>query len=183
MPRTEDPTAARIETPRLLLRPLRLEDAVDIQRMAGEWEVARYTANIPHPYEPGMAEAWIKSHRDDFEIVFAIERRQDALLVGCIGVEPNAAAREAEFGYWIGMPHWGAGYATEALSALVDYAFATFGVDRVRAAAMPENRASIRVQEKVGFTYIGVKSQAAPARGGAIGVQVRALDRRRWQEL
>jgi len=184
MPRSKDaPPQFRLESERLLLRPLRLEDAADIQRMAGEWEVARYTANIPHPYEAGMAEAWIKSHRDDFEIVFAIERRQDGVLVGCIGVEPDATTRVAEFGYWIGRPYWGAGYATEALSALVDHVFATFDVDRARAAAMPDNRASIRVQEKVGFRYVGVKFQPAPARGGAIGVQVRALDRRRWQEL
>jgi 8-oxo-dGTP diphosphatase len=184
IPRTDDaPDVIRIETPRLALRPLRLEDAADIQRMAGEWEVARYTANIPHPYKSGMAEAWIKTHRDDFEIVFAIERREDSALVGCIGVEPDRAVREAEFGYWIGMPYWGAGYATEALSALVDHVFATSDVDRARAAAMPDNRASIRVQEKVGFRYVGVKFQPAPARGGAIGVQVRALDRRRWQEL
>jgi len=177
------PSAIRIESERLLLRPLRLEDALDIQRMASEWEVARYTANIPHPYEPGMAEAWIKSHRDDFEIVFAIERRQDGALLGCIGVEPDMTTREAEFGYWIGMPHWGAGYATEALSALVDHVFATSDIDRVQAAAMPDNRGSIRVQEKVGFRYVGVKAQPAPARGGLIGVQVRALDRRRWEEL
>ena len=157
MPRIADaPLTVPLESERLLLRPLRLEDAADIQRMAGEWEVARYTANIPHPYEAGMAEAWIKSHRDDFEIVFAIERRQDGALVGCIGVEPDATTREAEFGYWIGRPYWGAGYATEALSALVDHVFATADVDRVRAAAMPDNRASIRVQEKVGFRYVGV---------------------------
>jgi 8-oxo-dGTP diphosphatase len=177
------PSAIRIESGRLVLRPLRLEDAADIQRLAAEWEVARYTANIPHPYEPGMAEAWIKSHRDDFEIVFGIERRQDGVFVGCIGVEPDMKTREAEFGYWIGMPYWGSGYATEALSALVDHVFATSDVDSARAAAMPDNRASIRVQEKVGFRYAGVKFQPAPARGGPIGVQVRALDRRRWEEL
>ncbi len=176
-------SAVRVETSRLVLRPLQIEDAPAIQRLAGDWEVARYTANIPHPYEAGMAEAWIKSHREDFEIVFAIERRQDGVLIGCIGVEPDAASREAELGYWIGKPYWGAGYATEALAALVDHVFRTFDVDRARAAAMPENRASIRVQEKVGFRYVGVKFQPAPARGGAIGVQVRALDRERWQEL
>ena len=176
-------SAMRVETSRLVLRPLQIEDAPAIQRMAGEWEVARYTANIPHPYEAGMAEAWIKSHREDFEIVFAIERRQDGALVGCIGVEPDTATREAEFGYWIGKPHWSTGYATEALSALVDHVFEAFDIDRARAAAMPENRASIRVQEKVGFRYLGIRFQPAPARGGAIGVQVRALDRKRWQEL
>jgi 8-oxo-dGTP diphosphatase len=176
-------TPPRLETLRLILRPLRPEDAPDIRRMAGEWEVARYTANIPHPYTDGMAEAWIRSHRDDFEIVFAIERRDDGAFIGCIGVEPDAAAREAEFGYWIGRPYWGAGYATEALQGVVDYAFTAFDVERACAAAMPENRASVRVQEKVGFRYAAVKRQRAPARGGDIGVEVRVLDRRRWQEL
>jgi 8-oxo-dGTP diphosphatase len=173
----------RLETPRLILRPLRPEDAPDIQRMAGEWEVARFTANIPHPYGDGMAESWIRSHRDDFEIVFGIERRSDGAFVGCIGVEPDAASREAEFGYWIGTPFWGSGYATEALQALVDHAFAAYDIDRARSAAMPENPASIRVQEKVGFRYVGVKRQSAPARGGNIGVEVRVLDRERWQAL
>jgi 8-oxo-dGTP diphosphatase len=176
-------TQPRLETPRLILRPLRPEDAPDIQRMAGEWEVARFTANIPHPYGEGMAESWIRSHREDFEIVFGIERRSDGAFVGCIGIEPDVASREAEFGYWIGTPFWGSGYATEALQALVDHAFATYDIDRARSAAMPENPASIRVQEKVGFRYVGVKRQPAPARGGHIGVEVRVLDRERWQAL
>lgn len=177
----EAPT--RLETTRLVLRPLRPEDAPEIQRLAGEWDVARFTANIPHPYEDGMAEGWIRSHHNDFEIVYAIERRADAAFIGCIGVETGTTAREAEVGYWIGKPYWRIGYATEALQALVDHVFAAFDVDRVSAAAMPENRASICVQEKVGFQYVGVKRQRAPARGGDIGVEVRALDRRRWQEL
>jgi 8-oxo-dGTP diphosphatase len=173
----------RLETARLILRSLRRDDAPEIQRLAGEWEVARYTANIPHPYADGLAEAWIASHRDDFEIVFAIERRADGAFIGCIGLEPDTTAHEAEFGYWIGKPYWGAGYATEALRALVEHAFSAFDIDRARAAAMPENRASIRVQEKVGFQYVGVKRQRAPARGGDIGVELRALDRSRWQAL
>lgn len=173
----------RLETSRLILRSLRRADAPEIQRLAGEWEVARYTANIPHPYAEGLAEAWIASHRDDFEIVFAIERRADGAFVGCIGLEPDTKSREAEFGYWIGKPYWGAGYAAEALRALVEHAFSAFDIDRARAAAMPENRASIRVQEKVGFQYAGVKRQPAPARGGDIGVELRVLDRSRWQAL
>lgn len=173
----------QLETSRLILRPLRPEDAPEIQRLAGEWEVARFTANIPHPYEEGMAQAWIRSHRNDFEIVWAIERRADAALLGCIGLETDVGTREAEVGYWIGRPYWRTGYATEALRVLVDHVFAAFDVDRASAAAVPENRASIRVQEKVGFSYVGVKRQHAPARGGDIGVEVRVLDRHRWQKL
>ena len=70
-----------LETERLILRPLALADAPVIERLAGEWEVARFTGNIPHPYPPGTAAAWIKDTWADGaagqKLVAAIERRQD----------------------------------------------------------------------------------------------------------
>ncbi|MFQ5689825.1 MAG: GNAT family N-acetyltransferase [Gemmatimonadota bacterium] len=48
-----------LETSRLRLRALALEDVADVQRLAGEWEVAAPTLSVPHPYEEGMAETWI----------------------------------------------------------------------------------------------------------------------------
>jgi 8-oxo-dGTP diphosphatase len=157
-----------------------LEDAPEVKRLAGDWDVARFTASIPHPYEDGLAEKWIAEHHQSSEITLAIERRSDPAFVGCIGLIPNDAAREGVIGYWIGKPYWGQGYATEALRAIVDHAFRDLALDRVRASAMPENRASIRVQEKVGFAYAGVAREPAPARGEHIGVEVRALTRADW---
>jgi 8-oxo-dGTP diphosphatase len=172
-----------VETPRLILRPLKLEDAPVVQRLAGEWEVARFTASIPHPYPEGAAEAWIRGQIEQRENTLAIERREDAALIGAIGFDHFPAERAVVFGYWIGKPYWGHSYATEALGACIDHVFQTLDIDVVRASAMPDNRASIRVQEKAGLTYVGIAREPAPARGGEIGVQVRALDRRRWQEL
>jgi 8-oxo-dGTP diphosphatase len=170
----------RLETARLVLRPLGLEDAPAVQQFAGDWEVARFTGAIPHPYPDGAAAEWIAGLAAEDEVVLAVGRRGDGELLGCIGLRPRLEQREAVFGYWIGRPFWGRGYASEALQALVDHAFQTYDIDRVRAAAMPENRASIRVQEKVGFVYVGIAQESAPARGGPIGVEVRALDRERW---
>jgi 8-oxo-dGTP diphosphatase len=170
--------AARIETPRLILRPVAQVDALWIERLAGDWEVARYTARIPHPYPPGGGVAFIAGLGDAADLTFAIERRADRKPVGMIGLE--LAGREAEVGYWIGKPYWGQGYASEALEALADHGFRKLGLERLTAAAMPENPASIRVQEKNGFVFAGTGEIDAPARGVKMTVERRVLDRAAW---
>ncbi|MGH6953671.1 MAG: bifunctional GNAT family N-acetyltransferase/(deoxy)nucleoside triphosphate pyrophosphohydrolase [Alphaproteobacteria bacterium] len=184
MPTTavESASPPALETPRLILRSLAPADAPEVQRLAGDWEVARYTANIPHPYEPGAAEAWIASGAAELAFVRAIERRADGAVIGCIGLTPDAERREGVLGYWIGRPFWGHGYATEAVRAVVDHGFAGLGLDRVRASAVAENRASIRILEKLGFAYVGREREPAPARGGATEVEVRVMTRAEWAE-
>src|SRR5690606_19690028 len=74
-----------LETERLILRRPVPGDAPAIQRLAGEWEVARYTARIPHPYPEGAAERWIAALADEDDMVFAVERRDDGAFLGCCG--------------------------------------------------------------------------------------------------
>jgi ribosomal-protein-alanine N-acetyltransferase len=64
---------------RLLLRPFTLADAPDVQRLAGDRDIASTTLNIPHPYEDGVAETWIGGHRERFD------KGEQASLVSCIG--------------------------------------------------------------------------------------------------
>jgi len=70
----------KVMTERLALRAFEAGDAADVQRLAGEWDVARTTLNIPHPYNDGMAEAWIASHQKALDagtnIVYAVTDRQ-----------------------------------------------------------------------------------------------------------
>jgi 8-oxo-dGTP diphosphatase len=163
------PRDLRLATAELDLRPLVPGDAAAIHALVGEWEVARWTSNIPHPYEPGMAEAWIAENQGECErgeaVVFAIERRADRALVGAIGLMFDAEAPRAEVGYWIGRPYWNHGYATEALNGLLRLAFGRLQLDSVVARAMDENGASMRVQEKAGFALVGDDEINAPARG------------------
>jgi [ribosomal protein S5]-alanine N-acetyltransferase len=56
-----------LHTSRLALREFTAEDALDVQRLVGEWEVARSLAVVPHPYEDGMAEEWITPLRPAYE--------------------------------------------------------------------------------------------------------------------
>jgi ribosomal-protein-alanine N-acetyltransferase len=57
----------RIKTERLLLRPFLLTDAPDVQRLAGDRDIASTTGSIPHPYDDGIAEQWIATHQRRFE--------------------------------------------------------------------------------------------------------------------
>lgn len=151
-------------TDRLILRPFSLNDAPKVKELAGEWEIAERTATLPHPYEEGMAEAWIGSHQETFDkgdgITFAVERKAEEQLVGAIALTINQAHHYGEIGYWIGKPFWSQGYATEAARELLRYAFDELGLNRVQARHMTKNPASGRVMQKIGMQYEGVLRQS-----------------------
>lgn len=154
------PVQPTIPTTRLLLRPFQRDDAPAVQRLAGEREIAATTMNVPHPYEDGVAEAWIATHPDLWErgigMVCAIQRREPAELVGAVGLMIELEQRRAELGYWVGKPWWGNGYATEAARALVGHAFERLGLARVFARHFASNPASGRVMQKIGMRHEGV---------------------------
>jgi len=172
--------APRIETPRLALRAVTLADAPWIERYVSDWEVARHTARIPHPYPPGGAVDFIRGLDSEDGPTFAIERREDREPVGLIGLELEGPG-VAEVGFWIGKPFWGRGYASEALKAVVEHAFLKLGFSSLIALAVPENRASIRVQEKAGLSFTGMTETDAPARDGKRKVERRAIEQAQWQ--
>lgn len=148
-----------LETERLTLRAFRDSDAGAVMRMAGDPAVASTTLNIPHPYEPGMAEAWIATHGEGFAagtlLNFAITRREDGALLGAIGLVVTPAHARAELGYWVGQDHWNRGYATEAARAVVRHGFETMGLNRIVAHHMARNPASGRVMLKIGMLREG----------------------------
>jgi [ribosomal protein S5]-alanine N-acetyltransferase len=153
------PRQPNLETTRLLLRPFRTADADDVQRLAGDRDVADTTLKIPHPYEDGMAEKWIANHRDWFDhgqqAVFAVTRKDDGRLLGAIGLRIERDDQRAELGYWIGKPYWGQGFCTEAARAILSFGFEQLGLHRVQACHFTRNRASGRVLQKVGMTQEG----------------------------
>ncbi len=150
---------AALETPRLAIRPFTLADAPAIQRLAGAREVAAGTLRIPHPYPEGAAEAWVLSRRGAFdrdeELSLAIARPEDGAVLGAIGLMLAPEDRHAEVGYWIGVPYWGEGYATEAARALIAWGFETLGLARIHASHDGNNPASGAVLRKAGMTLEG----------------------------
>ena len=151
------PRVTTLETARLVLRPWELGDAPELQRLASAKEIADGIASIPHPYPDGGAAAWIASAQERDQPRFAIVRRADGVLVGGIGLRVEPEHHRAEVGYFVGVEHWGNGYATEALRAVLDHAFGNLGLNRVYAHHFVRNAASGRVLEKAGLRREGVR--------------------------
>jgi ribosomal-protein-alanine N-acetyltransferase len=152
-----------VETDRLRLRPFVLPDAPTVQLLAGSREVASTTLNVPHPYEDGMAEAWIATHAPGYEegdqATFAIVRGGDDQLIGAIGLSINQAHVRGELGYWIGVPFWNRGYVTEAARAVLRFGFEELELNRIYAVHLVRNPASGRVMQKVGMRHEGTFRQ------------------------
>lgn len=174
---------AMLETERLILRPFRRSDVAAIVALAGDEAVATKTASIPYPLTAREAEGWLDRHlraTNSQEVVFAIEHKRDRVLLGAIGLLITGTREPAPMGYWLGRPYWNQGYMTEAILRLLDHAFIELNVAAVRAAAYPDNPASMRVQEKAGMTFVGREMEPAPARGGDREVLVREITRAAW---
>ena len=143
-----------LETKRLALRAPRLEDAKTVATLANDRRIAENTARIPHPYKMSDAEGFISgANKAGGEAVFLITLR-DKTVIGACGV--RLQDETPELGYWLGVPHWGNGYATEALHAVIDYAFTDLAHKALQAGARVTNPASRRVLEKCGFQRTGV---------------------------
>ena len=151
------PKRPTLQTDRLLLRPFSLDDAASVQQLAGKKEIASTTLNIPHPYEDGMAEAWIETHAEAFEkgeaITFAIVLMKENVLIGAIGLAINSTHDRGELGYWIGKTHWNHGYATEAAHAVLEHGFIQRKLNRITARHLSRNTASGKVMRNIHMTH------------------------------
>jgi len=167
-------------TPRLILRRLELSDARTVEHLAGAIEVARTTANVPHPYPQGLAERWIRSTHaplaSGMSIQLGLSLRTDGALVGAIALVRDPPGTGGQIGYWLGLPWWGEGYMTEAVGAILDHARQSMNLDHVIAEVFIGNVASTRVLEKTGFEFIGEADRDLPLRGGR--KQVKRFERR-----
>ena len=147
-----------IKTERLVLRPLTLEDAPAFSNLASDYDIARMTGSIPHPFPLFSAEFKIMYLRRQKErglaYPYAITRNGRELM-GVMDLFRSAPDAALEIGYWIGKPYWGQGLATEAAKAVIQEARDTLGVKALLAGAFVDNPASLRVLDKLGFQPTG----------------------------
>lgn len=142
---------------RLTLRSPRLEDAEAIfEEYATDPEVARFVVWTPHQSIAGTEAflAYFLEHgTQDDNYPWVITRSADGALIGTVHlrVEPP----RAELGFNLARDHWGKGYGTEVVQAVMGFGFGLAGVRRVQAVCHVQNAASARVLEKAGMRREG----------------------------
>jgi RimJ/RimL family protein N-acetyltransferase len=168
-----------LATERLILRAPCFEDARPIAALANDRRIAENTLRIPHPYGLADAQSFITAaNAPGGEIVFLIATR-GGTVIGACGLA-RFGEEAPEIGYWLGVPFWGQGYATEAARAVIDHAFGDLGYDVLVGGARVSNPASRRVLEKCGFQWTGVGLYRIRALASSAPVDRFRLDRRRW---
>ncbi len=177
----------RLETRRLWLRWPRAADVTALVQLAGDKVLAEMTGVMPHPYSPADGTGDVLKARagnaEGQSLALAITARaKPGTLIGMVGIsaEPGSAPSIV---YWLGTPHWGQGFATEAARALIDAYFAYTPARDLTAWVRVTNPESRRVLEKCGFAAAGSSLKGFPARGGLLPGDDFVLDRRKWKSL
>ena len=151
-------TTPVIETERLVLRPPRMEDAAAVfESYARDVEATKYLTFKPNQTLAEIEEfmrARLRKMEEGAVFTWAITRRGEDRLRGMIELRPNGF--KADFGYVLAREFWGQGLMTEALRAVLDFAFALPGMYRVWAVCDVENVGSARVMEKAGLNFEGI---------------------------
>ena len=146
-------------TRRLLLRPMRPDDAPALLAVHGDAAVARYLSR-PRWTSIDAAHARIAQDIAELEsggsLRLGLERLEDGRLIGeCTLFAFHEPSRRAEIGYAMAANAWGRGYMHEALSALLDLGFGALSLNRMEADIDPRNTASARSLERLGFLKEG----------------------------
>ena len=151
-----------LETPRLILRDIRMEDVQEYyERLWGDGDVCRYLLHNPHQ-DIGESYEQIQDILQQYEAGkfyrWGITEKGDDSLIGIIGlVRIDEETSQCSFAYLLACDYWNRGYGTEALREVLRFAFEELELKRIVADHMAENPASGAVMRKAGMTHIGTE--------------------------
>lgn len=158
-----------IEAGRFLLRPPRRSDAGLLALYAGDRRVAEGTRSIPHPLPPGATEAFIaraqaEGRREDVWVMDGAAQGLGEVL-GVISLT-RIGGGQSQIGYWVAPAFWNAGFASEAVRALI--AADPHDARTLFAEVFQDNPVSARVLTNAGFEYLGDAETFSVARGRVV---------------
>ncbi len=174
-------------TARLRLRPFAQGDADAIHALQSNARVMRYW-DAPPWTDPAQAQAFLAAclqmQVEGSGARFAIETLAEGAFIGwCAMFRWNPVHASLGIGYCLDEPAWGHGYTTEAVRAMLHWAFSTLALNRVEAELDTRNAASARVLEKLGFEREGLRREDCVVNGEVSDSWIYGLLRRDWQAL
>lgn len=178
------PLTPTLVTERLVLRPLRVDDAPAIQRLFPQWEVVRWlNARVPWPYPSdgaatAVADGLAKRDRGE-QMNWAITLTGTSALRGCIDLWPTKEGKRDNRGFWLDPALQGRGLMTEAANAVTAYAFDVLAWSELYLTNAVENHASARVKQKQGAVEIAREPSAYVSGPGE--QQIWLLTREAWR--
>jgi len=149
-------SAHRLETKRLLLLPWVSADWISFKPIASDPLVMKYiSAGTVWPDEKivEFVERQVQLFSERDFCLWKLVLRDKERLAGFCGLQPLDDLPGVEIGWWLASDLWGRGLATEAARAALDDGFMRVGLSRIVAVALRENRASIRIMEKLGMHF------------------------------
>lgn len=172
-----------LTTARLVLRPHHEGDIPALVTLAGDSRIAATTGTVPHPYTADTARCWLATHapawNDGSQVHYAIIEREGKALRGTLSLRRDGVGT-ANLGYWIGVPYWGQGFATEACAALIAFGFDHWSLAAINGRHLLENPASGRVLRKNGFVPQGQTRMLFPTREREETLATYQLTRECW---
>ncbi|MDR3709570.1 MAG: GNAT family N-acetyltransferase [Capsulimonadaceae bacterium] len=163
-----------LETSRLIVRPITMEEATTVAIRITE-KISRWTAPIPWPYTSMDARNWVRNTEDAKRL--GIFLKPELILIGATSM-PTVNGDEA--GVWINEKYEGCGFATEAVDAVIAYAFMRNGLDLLESWVHRDNAASRRVHEKLGYSLSAVTEKFWPNKDAMVPVVVYRMTRSAW---
>ena len=143
------------ETKRLKHRELIPQDAEQIFLLNQDQDVIKLTGDPP--FESVEHARSFLNHYDHYDKFgfgrWAVIRRSDDTFLGWCGIKYSTKLKEYDIGFRFFKKYWNQGYATESARACMEYGFEQLRISEIVGRAMLENKASIRVLEKLGMTY------------------------------
>lgn len=156
-----NPNDIRLETERLILRSLNIDDAKEIHENIKDKDVSKWTANVPYPYTLEMAHQFIEQSHITIEnnkhIELGIVLKDANKLIGVVGLlNLDLRNKHAEIGYWLGKNYWGKGFMPEAAKRIIKFGFNELDLHKIYGKHIDVNTNSKRIFEKLGFTQEGL---------------------------
>jgi ribosomal-protein-alanine N-acetyltransferase len=173
-----------LETKRLILRKITLDDVQDIFEYASDKEIDKY---ISWDYHKSVDDTnkyindVLQKYSDDLPSAWGVIHKQKNKLIGTCGyLIINQNHKFAEIGYVLSRKYWNKGFVTEAVGEVIKYSFERLNLNRIQIHSVVENIASSRVAEKVGMKFEGILRERFIMKGEFVNVKIYSILKKEW---